>query len=1685
MSKFNSGRNSGRNNLASKYLEAIGSPEILSTAPLQPSLKSNRGTFSSLKHSPSDEHMSLSSKENAEPKAPGKKHSGRESPVKQLIMQKERDTIDNHATDFVPAPDHVASPVKFAGFQKSAIQVSKRKTSNPSRSQIRKMSEISRALSASPSLKNLNKLKLIENKLTTRRVSGGKKRSVSGLQYKLKLNDENSREAVGGSAEPINASSGYPKLDFICRLLEVKQWIDCVLEEQLDIDESNISEFQDYFRNGVLLAEIIKKLDPTAIRSIYYGQYGTTNKFKNKKGLYFKFTENIVQFINYLNTVHMPDMFIFETRDLFELKNFPKVIFCLQALSYICAMRGTAPAIHRVSMDKIIVSPEEIKKVEAQIRGVKLPNFENIYDGVRVNVGSDIRPVALIPQEDVIPEKRDNSQTPSVASPPKVSVSEMIGPVDTTLSDVPEVPGTPTELDVPDSYSPPPEASPTTPENIPDDDYLLPLHDPVVKQEETTQARTLFRDFNPTMDIDMEALEKKYNAMIQHDNGLSLMADYGFDVDIKQDDTPVKIDGSFPVENLLELQSIARGALVRYSLFVNKFMFKVFTPEIVTFQSIVRGAIIRRKLSAARKQLTANSRSLSVLQEVLRKRKRDDWYTKVKQQLALYEGEIICLQNLIRGGWIRDGIYRRRKLILRQANAVVAVQSYIRGVHTRQLISKHGAKGIKRYKTIIRPANSDNRKRRPVSEHGHKVSEYHKWTDLRIHENEELLNEFSAIARGSLARKGIRNTRKHLRRRAGEVRTLQSVFRGVLTRFYIEVHIERLKIQSPEIAQLQSHIRGALLRYRIQQRAAWFHRSENVAKIIKIQNFFRASIAAHDYKSLINEKSPPLQAVKNYIDLLSGSDVGVEDEMSIEKYKRQIATETQRIEKWEQDLKQLGVKIQLLKRNRISLEEVVRFKDDNLNLSDYSHNLSDLMSKSLYANPDKMVDKSSKNLLDLYGKIFYLLQTKSDYFAELLNSVDCHALKNNLRSGSIEDWILKVFNYSIVSPETFTGQSREEFLLMKLILSSCYKFFKEMKTKKEFQSFLKARQSLQYEDVKHWEILLLAYINLPQQRFLAKNLLSGLILRVTSDSDAWYESDPARICKKLLEKDEENGKITLKALDMEDPIDDPDTRDQFVKNLSALREASYDIMKMIGELVDRVPCYLRCVCREIYLQLKDQFPGESEKYYLSTVGSVFFKCYVLPLFTKPENYSINIARVSDELETVEVVISNLEQVAKVLNQLVSMRPFPSSEVYLQPLNPFIEEFTEGVRAIVKELIDVQPIDECYQMSSVYDDVASHDKPVLKILSEDVPDLLDYLRVNIVFVAPERNDYLRYLLLGANELSANHHKLDTEKGFLNLVLQPTTGDTNSKDLEAKTLIMEAKRYIIYILQVQDGEDLLDLMLSEITPRDELKFKDIIKEEKRKIREVSGLDSVFEKQALDDIYNSTYPQVKKHAIELVLELENKGIVTRSDCYQSLLDEIARDIKTKKIQKEDRDRRLKVVVDTLTKLTQKERTCSKLYSEYIKDIDKAMLKLQNQSAGKKKSLFSRLFSKQYYYQLELKRKKGYIPTFGSFKYDGKYLKERNIIRSINSTSSSSSSGVKPGRINFMFSCEKQGEFIVDVSNNALDISGFETLTLDDLLNYQYENKKQFNLFGGGVTFNTDQLVAFIFHKFYQVKK
>jgi hypothetical protein len=117
----------------------------------------------------------------------------------------------------------------------------------------------------------------------------------------------------------------------------------------------------------------------------------------------------------------------------------------------------------------------------------------------------------------------------------------------------------------------------------------------------------------------------------------------------------------------------------------------------------------------------------------------------------------------------------------------------------------------------------------------------------------------------------------------------------------------------------------------------------------------------------------------------------------------------------EQDLDMMDVKIGLLVKNRITLQDVLM---QHKKLKKYKEDIE--MNQT---NQIKQLSKENHVKMELYQNLFYLLQTEPSYLAKLL-----FALPTTNSSKFIESVVLQLFNYG--------ANSREEYLLLKLFTAA-------------------------------------------------------------------------------------------------------------------------------------------------------------------------------------------------------------------------------------------------------------------------------------------------------------------------------------------------------------------------------------------------------------------------------------------------------------------------------------------------------------------------------------------------------------------------------------------------------------------------------------------------------------------------
>jgi Ras GTPase-activating-like protein IQGAP2/3 len=201
--------------------------------------------------------------------------------------------------------------------------------------------------------------------------------------------------------------------DYLCRLEEAKSWIG----EITKVPES-YEDFEEEMRKGFFLAEVAKFYSPESVGSIFIDST-----------LQYRHTDNINYFLRSLVDLGLPKYFYFEVIDLYEKKNFPKVVYCVHALAHFLRSKGKTGGI--ISAKGKVFDMSDIERMDSELASIKMPRFDNIQKDIdshkeseeedMEDVKNKVRAELLLEEENLIIEA--NYRTPEV---PELTVEDKI-----------------------------------------------------------------------------------------------------------------------------------------------------------------------------------------------------------------------------------------------------------------------------------------------------------------------------------------------------------------------------------------------------------------------------------------------------------------------------------------------------------------------------------------------------------------------------------------------------------------------------------------------------------------------------------------------------------------------------------------------------------------------------------------------------------------------------------------------------------------------------------------------------------------------------------------------------------------------------------------------------------------------------------------------------------------------------------------------------------------------------------------------------------------------------------------------------------------------------------------------------------------------------------------------------------
>ncbi|RKP07724.1 hypothetical protein THASP1DRAFT_30466 [Thamnocephalis sphaerospora] len=963
-----------------------------------------------------------------------------------------------------------------------------------------------------------------------------------------------------------------------------------------------------------------------------------------------------------------------------------------------------------------------------------------------------------------------------------------------------------------------------------------------------------------------------------------------------------------------------------------------------------------------------------------------------QQQLKQVEPQFVQLQAHVRGWLARKEQMARQTALESQTDAVVGLQALARGYLARQQ----------------KNARMDN------------------W-----HRQQSLIVGLQALARAGQARRKTDERRAALQQHAHLAERLQALARGTLARERHECLLNQQRTETAASVKIQAATRGFLVRKK--QREQENHFICHVDKVVKIQSLFRAKLANRAYRNLTFGENPPLNTMKNFVHLLDDSEQDFEEEIELERLRQQAVKKIRENSQAESILADLDIKIALLVRNRISLEEVIKASKRQYKIESDTQ-LAHRMLNSL--------DKDSRHKLECYQQLFYLLQTRPDYLGRLLFIMN---------QRGTDEWAKKFIETVVLSLFGFAQNQREEYLLLKLFQTAINI---EIESIHEVSEFLRGNPVF----IK----LAIHYNRGAKERKYLRDLLQPLIREVVENVELDLESDPLVIYRSLIREEESRtGVRSTRPYDVlrEEALTDPETRSTLIRHLQQLRDHTEYFINRIHSSLNAMPYGIRLIARELKEALTASGSGkERETTIMKVVGHLVYYRYINPAIIAPESFDV-----------IEMMISplqrkNLAEIAKMLNQVSMGKMFADDNIFLQPLNNYVAFTSEKFAQYTLAVTQVPDPEIFFQMDE-FQDLTHTTKPTIFISQDELFSIHEMLEAHLDVLAPEVHDPIREILqeLGS---APEHDPHGGHNNEISLELTPRVSAIQDGDSEAKHMFFETKRYLLYIIRVQSGRTLLDILERPVTQWEEQQYMQLrLKENSRKAAMPRPRTA---RNSLMNIASINFTGLKKLALENLAKLEAIGKVTRANDYQDMVNAIATDIRNKHRRRGQRTEETKKIRATLTHLQEKARYLDEQKQSYLDYVNSCISQLTT-TKSKKARPFP--FTRQYFHLKDLERT-GRVPKFGSYKYTAERLYQKGVLVSIDQHSPK-----QYDRITLTISSDEPGIFTVVVSMMGVKLPGGEmVLRLEDLLQAQFNNVPVLALFDGACKVNVNLLIFLI---------
>ncbi|NXI96308.1 IQGA1 protein, partial [Psophia crepitans] len=911
--------------------------------------------------------------------------------------------------------------------------------------------------------------------------------------------------------------------------------------------------------------------------------------------------------------------------------------------------------------------------------------------------------------------------------------------------------------------------------------------------------------------------------------------------------------------------------------------------------------------------------------------------------------------------------------------------------------------------------------------------------------NENLITKLQACCRGFLVRQEFNSRMNFLKRQVPAITCIQSQWRGYKQRKAYQIRLDYLRAQKDQVVKIQSMTRMYQARRRYRDRLQYFR--NHINDVVKIQAFIRANKAREDYKTLINAENPPMAVVRKFVHLLDQSDQDFQEELELMKLREEVVTLIRSNQQLENDLNLMDIKIGLLVKNKITLQDVVSHSKKLTKKN--KEQLSDMMMLNKQRGGLKALSKEKREKLEAYQHLFYLLQTNPTYLAKLI-----FQMPQNKSTKFMDSVIFTLYNYA--------SNQREEYLLLRLFQTA-------------LQEEIKSKVDQIHEIVTGNPTVIKMVVSFnrgARGQNALRQILGPVVKEIIDDKALNIKTDPVDIYKSWVNQMEsQTGEASKLPYDVtpEQALTHEEVRTRLDASIRNMRTVTDKFLSAIVSSVDKIPYGMRFIAKVLKDSLHEKFPDAGEDELLKIVGNLLYYRYMNPAIVAPDAFDIIDLSAGGQLTTDQR--RNLGSIAKMLQHAASNKMFMGDNAHLSIINEYLSQSYQKFRRFFQAACEVPELQDKFNIDE-YSDLVTLTKPVIYISIGEIINTHTLLLDHQDAIAPEHNDPIHELLDDLGEVPTiesligegsgnvndpNREMLAKTEVSLTLTNKFDVPDDENAEMDARTILLNTKRLIVDVIRFQPGETLTEILETPATSEQEAEHQRAM--QKRAIRDAKTPDKMKKSVSVKEDGNLNL-QGKKDKIKTGLKkLTELGTVNAKNKYQELINDIAKDIRNQRRYRQRRKAELVKLQQTYGALNSK----ATFYGEQV-DYYKSYIKtcLDNLASKGKVSKKPR-------------EMKGKNSKKISLKYTAARLHEKGVLLEIEDLQGNQFKNV----IFEISPTEEVGDFEVKAKFMGVQMETF-MLHYQDLLQLQYEGVAVMKLFDRAKV-NVNLLIFLLNKKFY----